>query len=119
MRPTTLPSASTRFDPPDLVDLVHHIHLAATPGVTNGTAATREEAMAKFRGGVGERESVLVMRKAPGPDAGAQGGPGSGLSSFLLSHAYARKGRRGVGLGIPRTSQKPISAPRSSVPSSR
>jgi hypothetical protein len=29
-----------------------------------------------------------------------------GLSSFVLSHAYARKGRRGMGLGIPRTSQK-------------
>jgi hypothetical protein len=25
----------------------------ATPGVTNGTAATREEAMAKFSSGVG------------------------------------------------------------------
>jgi hypothetical protein len=33
---------TTCFDPPVAI-------VPATPGVTNGTAATREEAMAKFR----------------------------------------------------------------------
>jgi hypothetical protein len=42
--------AGSRFDPPELrwfwsITVI----VPATPGVTNGTAATREQAMAKFR----------------------------------------------------------------------
>ena len=42
--------ASSRRTPracPSYLGLVDHIHLAGDAGVTNGTAATREEAMAK------------------------------------------------------------------------
>ena len=42
------PSAST---PPELRWLWSVLVTPATPGLTNGTAATREEAMAKFRAG--------------------------------------------------------------------
>jgi hypothetical protein len=39
----------SRFDPPELQWFWSVLVTPATPGVTNGTAATREEAMAKFR----------------------------------------------------------------------
>jgi hypothetical protein len=41
--------SGSRFDPPDLRWFWSVMVVPATPGVTNGTAATREEAMAKFR----------------------------------------------------------------------
>jgi hypothetical protein len=39
----------SRFGPPELRWFWSIMIVPATPGVTNGTAATREEAMAKFR----------------------------------------------------------------------
>ena len=41
--------SGSRFDPPGLQWTWSILFTPATPGVTNGTAATREEAMAKFR----------------------------------------------------------------------
>jgi hypothetical protein len=41
--------AGSRFDPPELRCFWSVMVTPATPGLTNGTAATREEAMAKFR----------------------------------------------------------------------
>jgi hypothetical protein len=42
--------SGSRFDPPDLLWTWSITSIwPATPGVTNGTAATCEEAMAKFR----------------------------------------------------------------------
>jgi hypothetical protein len=43
--------AGSRFDPPELRWFWSVMVTPATPGVTNGTAATRVEAMAKFRAG--------------------------------------------------------------------
>jgi hypothetical protein len=43
----------------------------ATRGVTNGTAATLDEAKAKFRAAWEKAKVGGVIRKAPGPDAGA------------------------------------------------
>jgi hypothetical protein len=41
--------SGSRFDPPGLQWTWSILFTPATPGVTNGTAATREEAMARFR----------------------------------------------------------------------
>jgi hypothetical protein len=41
--------AGSRFDPPELRWFWSLMVTPATPGLTNGTAATREEAMARFR----------------------------------------------------------------------
>jgi hypothetical protein len=45
--------SGSRLDPPGLQWTWSIMIVPATPGVTNGTAATREEAMAKFSSGVG------------------------------------------------------------------
>jgi hypothetical protein len=41
--------SGSRFGPPELLWVWSILIAPARPGVTNGTAATREEAMAKFR----------------------------------------------------------------------
>jgi hypothetical protein len=50
--------AGSRFDPPELRWFWSVLVTPATPGVTNGHAATREEAMAKFRAGWETHDAV-------------------------------------------------------------
>jgi hypothetical protein len=51
--------SGSRFDPPDLLWTWSITSIwPATRGVTNGTAATREEAMAKFRAAWEKTEGV-------------------------------------------------------------
>jgi hypothetical protein len=59
----------SRFGPPELRWGWSLFIVPATPGVTNGTAATREEAMAKFR-------AAWTTAKGRG-DGGAPDGGGS------------------------------------------